>query len=66
MTYFNRFRRWLVVIPVTLFTVSVWDVTSRLLEAKKPRRSSLFAALRLTRHGARVCEICWVEMSKVR
>ena len=35
MTSFNRFGRWLVVIPLTLFAVLVWDVTSRLLEAEK-------------------------------
>jgi len=35
MTSINRFRRWLVVIPLTLFAVLVWDVTSRLLEAEK-------------------------------
>ena len=35
MTFFNRFGRWLVVIPLTLFAVLVWDVTSRLLEAEK-------------------------------
>ena len=35
MTSINRFRRWLVVGPLTLFAVLVWDVTSRLLEAEK-------------------------------
>jgi hypothetical protein len=35
MTSFNRFGRWLVVIPLTLLAVLVWDVTSRLLEAEK-------------------------------
>ena len=35
MTSFNRFGRWLVVIPLTLFAVLVWDVTSRLFEAEK-------------------------------
>ena len=35
MTSFNRFRRWLVVIPLTLFAVLVWDVTSRLLDAEQ-------------------------------
>ena len=35
MTSFNRFGRWLVVIPLTLFAVLVWDVTSRLLDAEQ-------------------------------
>ena len=35
MTSINRFRRWLVVVPLTLFGVLVWDVTSRLIEAEK-------------------------------
>ena len=35
MTFFNRFGRWLVVIPLTLFAVLVWDVTSRLLDAEQ-------------------------------
>ena len=35
MTSINRFRRWLVVVPLTLFAVLVWDVTSRLIDAEK-------------------------------
>ncbi|MEC9121751.1 MAG: hypothetical protein VYD04_04085 [Pseudomonadota bacterium] len=35
MTNLNRFRRWLVVVPLTLFAVLVWDVTSRLIDAEK-------------------------------
>ena len=35
MTSLNRLRRWLVVVPLTLFAVLVWDVTSRLLEAEQ-------------------------------
>ena len=35
MTSIDRFRRWLVVVPLTLFGVLVWDVTSRLIEAEK-------------------------------
>ena len=35
MTSLNRFRRWLVVVPLTLFAVLVWDVTSRLIGAEK-------------------------------
>ena len=34
MTSLNRFRRWLVVVPLTLFAVLVWDVTSRLIGAE--------------------------------
>ena len=65
MTSIDRFRRWLVVVPLTLFGVLVWVVTSRLIEAEKPLRTSLFAALRLMHLAERVCEICWVEMFKV-
>ena len=35
MTNLNRFRRWLFVVPLTLFAVLVWDVTSRLIDAEK-------------------------------
>ena len=35
MTNLNPFRRWLVVVPLTLFAVLVWDVTSRLIDAEK-------------------------------
>ena len=35
MTSINRFRRWLVVAPLSLLGVLVWDVTSRLIEAEK-------------------------------
>jgi len=35
MTSINRFRRWLVVVPLTLFAVLVWDVTSRLIGAEE-------------------------------
>ena len=35
MTSFNRFRRWLVVVPLTVFAALVWDVTSRLIDAEK-------------------------------
>ena len=35
MTNLNRFRRWLVVVPLTLFAALVWDVTSRLIDAEK-------------------------------
>tara|TARA_E500000178_G_C16998575_1_gene744469 strand:+ start:184 stop:1848 length:1665 start_codon:yes stop_codon:yes gene_type:complete len=31
----NRFRRWLVVVPLTVFAALVWDVTSRLIDAEK-------------------------------
>ena len=34
MTSMNRFGRWLVVVPLTLFAVLVWDVTSRLIDAE--------------------------------
>ena len=35
MTSMNRFRRWLVVVPLTVFAALVWDVTSRLIDAEK-------------------------------
>lgn len=35
MTSMNRFGRWLVVIPLTVFAVLVWDVTSRLRDAEQ-------------------------------
>ena len=35
MTSTNRFGRWLVVIPLTVFAVLVWDVTSRLRDAEQ-------------------------------
>jgi hypothetical protein len=35
MTTLNHLGRWLVVVPLTLFAVLVWDVTSRLLDAEQ-------------------------------
>ena len=35
MTSMNHFRRWLVVVPLTVFAALVWDVTSRLIDAEK-------------------------------
>ena len=42
MTNLNRFRRWLVVVPLTLFAVLVWDVTSRLIDAEKTAQERFF------------------------
>ena len=44
MISINRFRRWLVVVPLTLFAVLVWDVTSRLIEAEKTAQEQFVRA----------------------
>ena len=35
MSNLRRFRSWYVLVPLALFTILVWDVTSRLVDAEK-------------------------------
>ena len=35
MTAQNRFHRWLILVPLMIFAVLVWDVTARLLDAEQ-------------------------------